>query len=127
MAVKYVPEKTIFENDADAILLFVNKQGKSDSYAANYWPDVMQVVEMMATTSNFNESDVVVFNTKQAKLFAAVDGDKKNCLENIVNRMREFDICSINIPPDNLLEIEILETDLDTTELVFNFCEKNGR
>jgi hypothetical protein len=124
MAIEYVQGKTIFENNAEAVLIFVDKQGKSNSHAANYWPDVMQVVEMMATTNNFNESDVVVFNTNQIKLMATVDGDKANCLENIVGRMREFDIFSINLPADNLLEAEIVSTELDVSDLIFNICEK---
>ena len=123
MAIEHVSGKTIFENNAEAVLIFVDKQGKSNSYAANYWPDVMQVVEMMATTNNFNESEVVVFNTNQLKLMATVSGDKANCLENIVGKMREFDIRSINIPGDSLLEAEIIATDLDVSDLVFNICE----
>ena len=123
MAIEHVSGKTIFENNAEAILIFVDKQGKSNSYAANYWPDVMQVVEMMATTNNFNESEVVVFNTNQLKLMATVNGDKANCLENVVGKMREFDIRSINIPGDSLLEAEIIATDLDVSDLVFNICE----
>jgi len=123
MAIEHVSGKTIFENNAEAVLIFVDKQGKSNSYAANYWPDVMQVVEMMATTNNFNESEVVVFNTNQLKLMATVNGDKANCLENIVGKMREFDIRSINIPGDSLLEAEIIATDLDVSDLVFNICE----
>jgi hypothetical protein len=123
MAIEHVSGKTIFENNAEAVLIFVDKQGKSNSYAANYWPDVMQVVEMMATTNNFNESEVVVFNTNQLKLMATVNGDKANCLENVVGKMREFDIRSINIPGDSLLEAEIIATDLDVSDLVFNICE----
>jgi hypothetical protein len=123
MAIEHVSGKTIFENNAEAVLIFVNKQGKSNSYAANYWPDVMQVIEMMATTNNFNESEVVVFNTNQLKLMATVNGDKANCLENVVGKMREFDIRSINIPGDSLLEAEIIATDLDVSDLVFNICE----
>jgi len=123
MAIEHVSGKTIFENNAEAVLIFVDKQGKSNSYAANYWPDVMQVVEMMATTNNFNESEVVVFNTNQLKLMATVNGDKANCLENVVEKMREFDIRSINIPGDSLLEAEIIATDLDVSDLVFNICE----
>jgi hypothetical protein len=55
---------------------------------------------------------------------ATVDGDKANCLENIVGRMREFDIFSINLPADNLLEAEIVSTELDVSDLIFNICEK---
>jgi hypothetical protein len=55
---------------------------------------------------------------------ATVDGDKANCLENIVGRMREFNIFSINLPADNLLEAEIVSTELDVSDLIFNICEK---